>query len=92
MRALTVQPGQTGIGPRRRRPEPPEASGAILVEALALGICGTDREIASGEYGWSPEGRERLVLGHESLGRVLEAPEDADVEPGRARGRHRAPS
>ncbi|MGH8989752.1 MAG: glucose 1-dehydrogenase, partial [Acidimicrobiales bacterium] len=28
----------------------------------------------SGEYGWPPPGRERLVLGHESLGRVVDAP------------------
>jgi glucose 1-dehydrogenase len=82
MRALTVQPGQPGSARVEDVPEPPEAGGAVLVEALALGICGTDREIASGEYGWSPEGQERLVLGHESLGRVLEAPEDADVRAG----------
>ena len=37
-------------------------------------MCGTDKEIAAGEYGWAPPGRDRLVLGHESLGRVREAP------------------
>ena len=37
-----------------------------------MGICGTDVEIASGAYGWAPPGRERLVLGHESLGRVVD--------------------
>ena len=37
-----------------------------------MGICGTDVEIASGDYGWAPPGRDRLVLGHESLGRVLD--------------------
>ena len=56
-------------------PEPDESTGSILVEAVAVGICGTDVEIASGMYGWAPSGRERLVLGHESLGRV--------VDPGR---------
>ena len=35
-------------------------------------MCGTDREIMDGEYGWAPPGEERLMLGHESLGRVLE--------------------
>ena len=58
-------------------PEPPESDGAILVETLGLGICGTDREIVAGHYGWSPSGRDRLIIGHESLGRVLEAPADA---------------
>ncbi|MGH3822679.1 MAG: alcohol dehydrogenase catalytic domain-containing protein [Pseudonocardiaceae bacterium] len=38
------------------------------------GLCGTDREIAAGEYGWAPPGHDRLILGHESLGRVRAAP------------------
>ena len=46
----------------------------MLVEAVSLGMCGTDREIIGGEYGAPPPGRDRLVLGHESLGRVVEAP------------------
>src|SRR5436309_354830 len=54
-------------------PEPPASEGALLVEAIALGVCGTDREIIEGDYGEAPRGRERLVLGHESLGRVIEA-------------------
>jgi threonine dehydrogenase-like Zn-dependent dehydrogenase len=37
-----------------------------------VGVCGTDVEIAGGLYGWAPPGRERLILGHESLGRVLD--------------------
>jgi threonine dehydrogenase-like Zn-dependent dehydrogenase len=49
---------------------------------LAVGVCGTDIEIISGAYGWPPPGRERLVLGHESLGRVLEAPAGAPVAAG----------
>ncbi|HET6550354.1 MAG TPA: alcohol dehydrogenase catalytic domain-containing protein, partial [Solirubrobacter sp.] len=73
MRALTVQPRVAGSARVEDVPEPPAENGAILVQALALGVCGTDREIAAGEYGWAPSGRDRLVLGHESLGRVLEA-------------------
>jgi threonine dehydrogenase-like Zn-dependent dehydrogenase len=49
---------------------------------LALGVCGTDREIAAGEYGWPPPGADRLVLGHESLGRVREAPPGAGFASG----------
>jgi len=44
----------------------------VLVEAIAVGVCGTDVEIVEGKYGWSPRGADRLVLGHESLGRVLD--------------------
>lgn len=55
-------------------PDPVAAADELLVEGVSLGICGTDREIADGLYGWAPPGRERLVLGHESLGRVRSAP------------------
>jgi threonine dehydrogenase-like Zn-dependent dehydrogenase len=54
----------------------------LLVDALALGVCGTDREIIAGEYGQAPEGQPRLILGHESLGRVREAPDDCDLKVG----------
>ena len=34
--------------------------------------AGTDREIAEGLFGIAPAGEERLILGHELLGRVEE--------------------
>ena len=40
---------------------------------LDVGICGTDKEIASFQYGTPPEGSEYLVIGHESLGEIVEA-------------------
>jgi len=49
---------------------------------LAIGVCGTDVEIVSGAYGWPPPGRDRLVLGHESLGRILEAPAGSGLSKG----------
>src|SRR5262249_33489294 len=58
-------------------PPPPCSDGTILVRTLALGVCGTDREIVAGEYGATPPGEERLVLRHEALGRVIEAPAGA---------------
>jgi glucose 1-dehydrogenase len=82
MRAITVRPGQEGSLRVAEVPEPPPEAGAVLVQGIALGVCGTDREIAAGEYGWAPEGREELVLGHESLGRVLEAPPDTGLAEG----------
>ena len=56
------------------RPEPEPRPGTLLVQAVALGVCGTDREIIAAKYGSAPPGGTRLVLGHESLGRVIEAP------------------
>jgi len=53
-------------------PEPGIENGSVLVEAVATGVCGTDIEIADGKYGWAPPGKTRLVIGHESLGRVLD--------------------
>lgn len=44
----------------------------MLVEAISVGVCATDREIIEGAYGEAPNGDELLVLGHESLGRVVE--------------------
>jgi len=82
MRALTVIPGQADSLSVRDVPDPAPGSGELLVEGLALGICGTDREIASAEYGWAPPGQEHLVLGHESLGRVREAPEGSGFAEG----------
>jgi threonine dehydrogenase-like Zn-dependent dehydrogenase len=82
MRALTVVPLQAGTLQLNDRDEPEAGDGELLVEGLALGVCGTDREIAAGEYGWAPSGADRLVLGHESLGRVREAAADSGLERG----------
>ncbi|MFF6881509.1 glucose 1-dehydrogenase [Streptomyces sp. NPDC012474] len=82
MRALTVRPGARGSLEVRDVPEAVPAAGELLVQGLAVGVCGTDKEIARGEYGWAPPGRERLVLGHESLGRVRQAPPGSGFSPG----------
>jgi len=74
MRALTVVPLTEGSLALEDVAEPAAAAGDLLVDGLAVGVCGTDREIADGGYGWAPPGRDRLVIGHESLGRVAAAP------------------
>jgi threonine dehydrogenase-like Zn-dependent dehydrogenase len=82
MKAVTVKPGVADSVRFEEVPEPDESTGSILVEAVAVGLCGTDTEIASGKYGWAPPGRDRLILGHESLGRVLDPGSDRSVKPG----------
>jgi threonine dehydrogenase-like Zn-dependent dehydrogenase len=82
MRALTMLPGVANSARVEDVPEPPVSDGPVLVRSLALGVCGTDREIVAGEYGSAPPGQERLILGHESFGQVEEAPENCGVEPG----------
>ncbi|MBI5086315.1 MAG: alcohol dehydrogenase catalytic domain-containing protein [Acidobacteria bacterium] len=53
-------------------PEPPSpAPGQALLEIHEIGICGTDRELATFGYAAPPEGESTLVLGHEALARVV---------------------
>ena len=77
MRALTVIPGKAHSLQVVDVPDPEPGPEDLLVDGLAIGICGTDHEIAAGDYGWAPPGRDRLVIGHESLGRVRQAPESS---------------
>ena len=73
MRAMTVIPGRQGSVALTDMPEPPLDDGPVLVQTQAIGVCGTDLEIINGDYGWAPPGEERLIIGHESLGKVIEA-------------------
>jgi glucose 1-dehydrogenase len=72
MRAITVEPKKPGSAKWEEVEEPDVRQGSILVEAIAVGVCGTHVEIIEGKYGWPPPSKTRLILGHESLGRVLE--------------------
>lgn len=44
----------------------------VKIKILETGICGTDREIARFDYGTPPPGQDHLIIGHESLGQVVE--------------------
>ena len=72
MKAITVEPHKAETARLEDIPEPDARGGSVLVEAIAVGVCGTDVEIVEGKYGWAPRGNTRLVLGHESLGRVVD--------------------
>ncbi|MDA8284150.1 MAG: glucose 1-dehydrogenase [Actinomycetota bacterium] len=82
MRAVTVIPLQQGSVDLTELPEPPDSDGPVLVATRAIGVCGTDLEIIEGDYGWAPPGEQRLAIGHESLGEVLEAPEGSGFAKG----------
>lgn len=82
MRALTTVPSKPGSLAVTDAPDPVAGPGDLLVDGLAVGVCGTDKEIAHGDYGWAPAGHERLVLGHESFGRVRTAPEGSAFSAG----------
>jgi len=82
MRAVTVIPQVANSADLTELPEPPVTDGPVLVKTRAVGVCGTDLEIISGAYGWAPPGEQRLAIGHESLGEVLEAPPGSGLEAG----------
>jgi threonine dehydrogenase-like Zn-dependent dehydrogenase len=77
MQAIAVHPGVAGSIHSRRVPRPRLgdilAGRGVLVEVLRVGIDGTDKEISQGLFGTPPEGDDYLVIGHENLGRVVEA-------------------
>jgi len=82
MKAITVEPRKPGSANLEEVPEPDVHQGSVLVEAIAVGVCGTDVEIVEGKYGWAPPGKKRLVLGHESLGRVIDPGPTAGFKKG----------
>ena len=82
MKAITVEPKKAGTAKYMDMPEPDMRDGSILVEAIAVGVCGTDVEIMEGKYGWAPPGQHHLILGHESLGRVIDPGTSAGFKKG----------
>lgn len=81
MRAMAVRPTHAASAHVATLPGP-VGDGDVLVHGLAVGICGTDVEIAEGHYGTGPDGDPILVIGHESLGRVAEAPPHSGLAQG----------
>jgi len=82
VKAITVEPKKPGTARYEDFPEPDAHEGSVLVEAVAVGVCGTDVEIVEGKYGWAPPGKTRLVLGHESLGRVVDPGPSSSLKKG----------
>lgn len=77
MKAIAVHPGVPDSLHLAEIPEPsldaiPDGRG-VRVRVLRAGVCGTDAEIIAGRIGLAPPGAERLVLGHENFGRIVEA-------------------
>jgi glucose 1-dehydrogenase len=70
VQALITTPGEPGAVRVAAVPEPPPDG--VRIRALEVGVCGTDREIADGQFGSAPPGEDHLVLGHEFVGVVEE--------------------
>lgn len=83
MRAVAVYPARREVRVIDH-PEPALASPIhVKVRVLDVGVCGTDREIVSFEYGTPPAGFDYLIIGHESLSEVVEVgAQVSSVKPG----------
>jgi len=72
MKAIAVTPDSRSISlidhPTPRLSSPTD----VKLRMLEAGVCGTDREICAFQYGTPPDGSAHLVIGHESLGEVVE--------------------
>ncbi len=82
MQAITITPGQANSVTLSHVPSPSLSEGSLLVRARQLGVCGTDFELISGHYGTLPAGSSHLILGHESLGEVQDAPSTSGFAKG----------
>ena len=97
VRALSVVPGKPETAGVGDHPDPTPDEGSMLVQGLLVGVCGTDLEIVEQGYGWAPPGSDRLIIGHESLGQVIDAPAGSDFTtatwwPGSCVGPTRCPA
>ncbi|WP_129643165.1 glucose 1-dehydrogenase [Peristeroidobacter agariperforans] len=72
MQALAVLPEERKLELIDVPRPSPRAATEVLLKVREVGLCGTDREISSFEYGEPPAGDRYLVLGHESLAEVVE--------------------
>jgi threonine dehydrogenase-like Zn-dependent dehydrogenase len=82
VKAVTIEPGASDSLRLEDRAEPSPESGELLVEVLLVGVCGTDHELIEGDIGYPPEGRDRIIVGHEALARVIQAPEGSGFANG----------
>src|SRR5690606_30084977 len=72
MKAISLVPGTTNVS-LEKVPEPQiTAPDEIKVRIREVGICGTDRDVASGGRADAPPGERKLILGHEMFGEVVE--------------------
>lgn len=70
MKAIAITPRVPDSARVIDAPEPAMTNDQVLVRMIRAGICGTDAEINSGEFGEAPPGFEYLILGHENLGQI----------------------
>ena len=72
MKGVAIFPAAKKVGLVDEPPPRVTAPTDVRVRILEVGICGTDKELCAFKYGTPPPGADHLVIGHESLGEVVE--------------------
>jgi len=72
MQAIAVTPGKKSVGIIDQTEPRISSPTDVKLRMIEAGVCGTDKEICAFEYGTPPNGSDQLVIGHESLGEVVE--------------------
>jgi threonine dehydrogenase-like Zn-dependent dehydrogenase len=71
MKAIVLSTGSSDLRLANRAEPTITSPNEVKVRVLRVGICGTDREEASGGRARSPGGQSDLIIGHEMLGQVV---------------------
>ncbi len=72
MKAIAVIPNERRVALVDQQAPMISTPTEVTLRMLEAGVCGTDREICAFEYGTPPARSPHLVIGHESLGEVVE--------------------
>ena len=72
MKTVTIIPARAGATLTDRSEPAINRPDEIKVRVLQVGICGTDREEASGGRSKAPDGASELIIGHEMCGEVVD--------------------
>jgi glucose 1-dehydrogenase len=70
MKAVAVFPGTREVKVIEQKEPEITQPDQVMLRMLDIGICGTDWEICTFEYGTPPPGDDYLVIGHEALAEV----------------------
>ncbi|MDO6392238.1 glucose 1-dehydrogenase [Pontibacter sp. BT731] len=70
MKAIVLIPGTTTVCLNDRTEPQISADDEVIIKVWQVGICGTDREEASGGRATAPANRQELIIGHEVFGLV----------------------
>src|SRR5580700_6206496 len=83
MKAVALTPGTSQLDIVEVTEPVVQKDHDVKLKVLEVGICGTDREEASGGRADAPPGDKTLIIGHEMFGQVVEVGKGVTtVKPG----------